>query len=308
MRYRQLHVAIIPSLAVSGHCSNVASKLVRTCNETCLYTLPGSPQVQWDPAHPIDSDIWTTGGYETFKATETDTDLYNETSTEYFSKFIVLHGNNQSVWVAQMCALWLSVKAYNVTVWNGLLQEGVVAEASAVTHALANDYIQVDPVLLNTPKEFPGFSFTSDDVQVLQKLAAMNETQSGAGSNVFWSFDVAQYMAAIEDWPAWISAYADVLMNTIRIEGGRNISRYQFLGSAHTSEPIVIVRWIWLLYPAILLVLALAVQVLVIRETRVAEVYAWKNNPLPLLFAEVNDDIMRTHRDERYIASGRLVV
>lgn len=151
--------------------------------------------------------------------------------------------------------------------WNGVLQEKVVAEASVVTKVLPTTgsgvmqkytHIEVDSSKFNTPKEYPGFVFTIRDAEMFSTLAHINETCWASGSNFMKSSVLVEYMRDIDDWPTWVSAYADTVTNTIRTTGHQTISQSRFTGTALILEPFIVVRWYWLIYPAVILLLPFA--------------------------------------------------
>lgn len=201
--------------------------------------------------------------------------------------------------------------------WNGVLQEKVVAEASVVTKVLPTTgsgvmqkytHIEVDSSKFNTPKGYPGFVFTIRDAEMFSTLAHINETCWASGSNFMTSSVLVEYMRDIDDWPAWVSAYADTVTNTIRTTGYQTISQSRFTGTALISEPFIVVRWYWLIYPAVILLLALCLQIWVVYKTATADVPAWKNNPLPLLYADTDEDQRTACRNESSVMHGRIVL
>jgi hypothetical protein len=61
-----------------------------------------------------------------------------------------------------------------------------------------------------------------------------------------------------------------------------------FMGTAYELQAYIAIRWIWLAFPASLLVLTLLFLVFIVAQSAESGVAVWKSSPLVLLFHGLN--------------------
>lgn len=62
-------------------------------------------------------------------------------------------------------------------------------------------------------------------------------------------------------------------------------------GNGYTATPFVEVRWVWLTYPIMLMMIVLVITVITIIQTKRRSLPTWKSSPFPLLFNYHDSDI-----------------
>ncbi|KAF4556817.1 Hypothetical protein D9617_1g086990 [Elsinoe fawcettii] len=111
----------------------------------------------------------------------------------------------------------------------------------------------------------------------------------------------ASRMYALKDPDAWVEGMAMRLTNVIRQEGKAGDYGDFYAGWARREEVRFRVRWWWLIFPAVVLGLAGGLLGLTLLVTKRRGVDGWRNEALPLLWAEVEEDVRRGGEGERVV-------
>ncbi|KAL3417460.1 hypothetical protein PVAG01_11460 [Phlyctema vagabunda] len=303
----------IPSLAVCGECT--PQTFTTSCDESqdlCNYTMPSGTGV---------SDMRTLFSLQTsfvvnqlWNANHT---TYNRSdpTIPYLSVFDMFGANYLGTTfgvntTATQCALWFCIEAYDISVENGIQTQktlnnwSTVAAVDSPTFNLTANRTFIDiPDYMNTRPEsnymiggvaIDALSNSLSKVFNGSVTAGMSSATYGYGDNEF----VQGIWNGTGDPQSWIKNVALSLTNNVRSMAATNESAAAYSGIARSSEIFVHVRWGWITYPIVLVLLSIAFLALSITESIRGDVSAWKGSPLAVLLMDVNDVVK--HRTDRH--------
>jgi hypothetical protein len=139
----------------------------------------------------------------------------------------------------------------------------------------------------NTTYVYGGYYYDTD-----HSIDAADQTSSGLDSGGPWSSTGQQAIDVADDFESIAQGVAKAL--TGRFQNLANSSSV-VNGTTLRPESIIQVRWIWIIYPATLVVLGLLVLLATIYSTHAARMAVWKESTLPLLFRYINPEIAAHH-------------
>ena len=115
---------------------------------------------------------------------------------------------------------------------------------------------------------------------------SLNGTVSFPGGTQVWTNDLvyAFFLNGALRVPQTMANIAQSMTNNMRKASGDNI-----VGIAHTFESYIHVRWIWLLFPLVMLVLAATFLVLTIWHSRKLGVPNWRSSALSAMMHGINE-------------------
>lgn len=126
-------------------------------------------------------------------------------------------------------------------------------------------------------------------------------TVNSSGGEYSYTSDVVQGVwHNNDDLASWITQLATSLSNNIRFTAPAPWHPV-YAGTAFNVVPYVQVHWIWLALPAALVLGTVAFLFATMWSTAQRDVSAWKSDPLPLLFVDVDsvtEDLVAGGLDE----------
>ncbi|RDW57738.1 hypothetical protein BP5796_12539 [Coleophoma crateriformis] len=227
---------------------------------------------------------------------------------------------------ASECALWFCVKAYKYSVVSGvvqleqtnttsafdlaepwpsgaLIENGVPVEPVTYDSSLAPDGLGLFRNFTNLPaNDFnvpPGMVFgaTYANAFAINRTVAsvVNGNVSYDPFHVAWNHysDAVQTLYQSRQNPnLWIQNLARsitvALQSNVGINGTTSPGS-SFDGVAHTTITLIAIRWQWMIYPSVLIVLGILHLFVTIWQTRKGPVDIWKNDILAPLLIHVKD-------------------
>ncbi|KAK0629998.1 hypothetical protein B0T17DRAFT_206942 [Bombardia bombarda] len=289
---------VVPTLAACGECTPIT--VSPTCNKTtgtCTYSTHSGTSIN-DPIHAAE--------HSTFIVAPSNGTVHpiESTNRAYFSVFDMLSltkaaGQDVAV-TGNECALWFCIQSYSVSVSDGKQNETVEGTWSTTTlqHGSGirgTEYVFVDvPEGLNTDNG-TRYSVTHEAMTALRGFMAgvTSGTVSADVNVVDYTSDWVEAMwNATNSLQDWISTFADCMTVEIRQNGktsGQQTSKYN--GSAVRLAPFIRVKWHWMIYPGVMILLSIYFLFHTIIVSARDGVSVWKGGALPMLFCRVDDNI-----------------
>lgn len=299
-------------MGVCSTCVNVTSTTNSTCGrgsfsdeKVCNYTTPYGIMLQ--------TKIWSGSAersYQTRIATDGRTGA-NETLATFASltwpnAVDVYPSPTPSIEISE-CTLSWCAKVYRDASVNGRTFQATV---DSYDLAYSGEWVNTSFVAPNQPKfavlqakkSYPASLNSTFTVQqantrslgdfVVRALRSANLTQiTGNGDSDSSLFSFGAAVLAQESVAFVADRLSTSLTNAIR--GLASPTTQQVVGQSHVSTQYIRVRWIWLIFPAVVVLLGLVLLVTTILASRRARAMAWKCSPLALLFHPLqgwNDD------------------
>ena len=187
------------------------------------------------------------------------------------------------------CALSYCVNTYSAAVHDGNFEQHIKASwlNNSASYSQGADLIYRPPAsVINVTGNCSEFRVANLVARALNGF--MSETFTGSGrinsnsSESAFSSDIIQALYATEDYSTRIAALATSMTNGIRQQNDSYFSIFR--GRAYKSETYVRVRWAWLSYPAILVLLTVILLIGVIVENAHGEIRVWGASNIALLF------------------------
>ena len=271
---------IFPSLAICSKCANITSQIEKSCNDTGCYelSLPGGPS------------IVGFGGEINSSVSRISSDLEGiEPSVLQFSSLIsktIDSSDDASAWE---CALSYCVNTYSAAVHDGDFEEHVVLSwlNNSASYLQDSDLIyRPSASVINMTGDYPEFRVANLAARAMNSF--MSKTFTGSGginssrSGSAFSSDVIQALYATEDYSSTIENLAASMTKNIRQQNDSDFGPLR--GIAYKSQTYVHVRWAWLCYPTILVLLTLFLLTGIIVENAYDELRVWGASNIALLF------------------------
>ncbi|KAK1834292.1 hypothetical protein QBC39DRAFT_379844 [Podospora conica] len=308
---------VIPTLAACGECATIP--VSTRCNDTtevCTYSTSDSNWIDT----PKDAE-----GYSSFRVSPSNGTVYplSNTSRAYLSVFDMLLLDRaidaDLEIVANQCALWFCIQAYSIQVDEGVQNQIVVGNWSTTslkhgsTGSHGAEYVFVDvPHLKLNVDNTTRYSITHEAMMALRVFMAdiTSGTVYADLASIRASSDWAEAMwnSSSDTTSDWITRLAGTLTNDIRqngqLSGGVRGSARSYEGSATQLAPYLHVSWLWLIYPGVVIVVAIYLLLHTIIASARDGVSVWKSAALPMLFIRVDDDIHERVRDGMDVPDG----
>lgn len=213
------------------------------------------------------------------------------------------------------CALWFCVKAYNISYASGKRNVEVVGEWDQASPYLYNSSIHEtlyfeDPGSMRNfsdlPAEFNAQKHTTFGVTYANSRAINTTAVDHLAGYAFYNWhntavgylpdEVFAVWQARDNLTAYIENLAQSITNVIRSGGTvldttdelKSAARSKYGGTVTTTEPYVRVRWVWIIYPAVMLIAGVVYCVLVAVQSIREDVVPWQTSVIaPLLMSIV---------------------
>lgn len=213
--------------------------------------------------------------------------------------------------LAAECAIWYCLQARNVSVRLGVLRDEIVETWSNASRPQYDgwDASESDNVTFtNIPKSF---NVASDQAKAYglapMQMYAMrayanttffgNVSIDGTVGGAWSSTDYAEGLYnSFDNIHAWMDRLAMSMTNDVRSNGSagfKESARYR--GTALSNQVTIVVRWAWMVYPAVMVGLSIVYLVIeMVRTSRMGDVRPWKDDPLMPLYVDMDAQL----RDE----------
>lgn len=291
------------SLSVCSECIDVSSLIEERCIEDkhgssgeCINRTSSLPNGLFlDTGKQHDVAVISSSGHRTGVDGAMNTDKLDQYGNGLLNlSMIILDRDPNATYrpfapeLAFDCALSLCVQIYKTQVTQGALIEDV----SNQKYHLGYDYRDSDVTI---PQGLiPGGSNLTFSIEyrsgtsLLSFLSnSLNGTVSFPGGTQVWTNDLvhAFYLNGALRVPQTMANIAQSMTNNMRKASGDNI-----VGVAHTFESYIHVRWIWLLFPLIMLVLAATFLVLTVWHSRKLGVPNWRSSALSVMMHGIHQN------------------
>ena len=186
--------------------------------------------------------------------------------------------------------------ALDTEIVNGIQYQDVVAEWSKTVPFYPDDtpdiystynFTDIPDYFNVAPDVFPAFTEfgTSAYSHLFDEFGGTVNSSIGEFS---YSSDIIQAVwENSDDLPSWIAHLALSMSNNIRLTAPAP-SNPAYTGVAYSLAPYVQVQWAWLAFPAALVLGTVIFLGATMRSTARRSVRAWKSDPLPLIFVDVD--------------------
>ncbi|PFH55340.1 hypothetical protein XA68_18540 [Ophiocordyceps unilateralis] len=294
---------VIPTLAICGHCDDAPVQVhCSSQSNFCTFGISSDTNVTLPNRAEMD----------TFRVSPVNASLDDalEQGRTYVSVFEILTITKRQAATKMSgarCALWLCLKAYNISVANGRSQQVLVAtwnasRFEAATSAHTDEHVFTDiPKTLNT-RPLSRYSVSDRSLKALRNfLESLTSGTFEHASNVInFSSDWIEAMwQATADLEVWIETLSQSLTNEFREHGTiRDPYETDYEGSASRMANYVHVKWLWMVYPVLILVTSLYYLLLTIVAGARDGVLAWKCDSLPMLFSRIHPSILALGSDK----------
>ena len=325
---------LVPTLSACGEC--VTLPYVYGCNETartCTYsTVSGGLAIE---------DATDSAEHGVFKVSPSNGSAHplGSTSRAYFSVFDTLaltRSADAGVTVkAHECALWFCVQAYAISVREGKQTQSIAGNWSTV--AVVHEREEEEEgeggseyVFVNMPDDLnvvngTRYAVTRRAMAALRGLmaditaGALSVDANALGYSSDWVEAIWDATAASgisggsggisggggKGLHDWIANFAQTMAAEIRRRGSAEAaSQTVYRGSAVEMAPFIRVRWVWMLYPTVMVVLSVGYLVGTMVASARDRVAVWKGDVLPMLFCRVDGEIMRRAGDAMEVPGG----
>jgi len=231
-------------------------------------------------------------------------DIYNTTVGTYIPRI-----------EAHECALWFCLQGQfdhnrdcGPVVFLADLNDIQLALDTSISNGLQNQTIidewnktKYDPTgfgIYNFTDIPDKFNVTSDVLPAISYMASntysnllndMTGTVNTSIGTYSYTSDIMQGVwLSSDNLSSWIANLATSMSNNIRLTAPAPSNAYA--GIAYSLTPYVRVRWEWLAFPFGLVLATVVFLGLTMRSTAQRSLEAWKSDPLPLLFVDVDEE------------------
>ncbi|KAI9932361.1 hypothetical protein ASPWEDRAFT_68137 [Aspergillus wentii DTO 134E9] len=292
---------ILPSLAVCGGCTDWSDMMEFKDDDlySGVYTLPDgftySSKTRADGtqitgrAAPISSNS-TYNNY-----TYSSTTYPNGTSSRLLLSHFEVAGFGEAITYpngsAYMplggweCALWFCIQAYNVTTSNGVQHREIVDTWSE--YAPRNQY---GVNFTSPPPSFnvaPGSFFGIENYTLHDARSTANRIFNGTNKALNPAGEGSQIdtmMQNIRDMHPWIKSISESMSQALQQSYPvDNSTDDYYAGTVYHDQIYIHVRWGWITFPAVILVLTTVYFILIAHQTRNSPVGAWKDSLMAVM-------------------------
>ncbi|KAM3520858.1 hypothetical protein NHJ13051_006607 [Beauveria bassiana] len=286
---------IFPSLAVCGECTP-KTVLIECSDEICVYNVSSNTSIK----------VLRGDDNEAFKVRPiTERPLPREQGTTAYLSIFELVGASEHKSKTNSkgfeCALWVCMKAYDTSMNDGHLSQRIISvwnetQLEKKTNAHLDEHVFINvPNEMNT-LEHSRYTISARAVETIRRFMdnLTNGWYQDNGGRVNFSSD---WIEAIHDGlPAmseWMDQLTLSLSNEFRRHGKlRDSFSTSYEGSATKLANFVKVKWLWMLYPPLCLIVSLYYLFATISASVRDDVAIWKGDSMPMLFSCIHPDIL----------------
>lgn len=306
-----------------GSCTDLTSLVSYTCVEqqagtNCSYSLHDAAGYNFSVVYELSGVAYASAGSPALVVEQFNSEFYNNSDTMLLESFIALNvpETQQSNPSIRVCGLWYCVQAYNTSVNNGILTQEIVGN-----HSKTDCNVFAAPIGSCNFTDIPDHFNVSKDAVFnvsMNSLIGFEQTPFMNASVLFandgqMSYlptpDIAMALYNVSDWDVAIDQLALSMSNNIRLTGdvyGDGADAYA--GEVFVTVNFVHVRWVWLVFPAVLVVLSILFLIASIWQTHRLKAEAWKGNSLALLMCSMDESVRNLHSLEHELEDERFVL
>ncbi|RSL74203.1 hypothetical protein CEP51_011630 [Fusarium floridanum] len=301
---------IIPTIGVCGACLNVTDHLSfsRVNKTACVLEIPNGTKLERDfcyPPYTFISDTYFTTGPGSGRVFNSSSDIPRREAFNVIaefggigvpeSKMTTQPGVMVNDSIAVECALWYCLQAREIRVEKGELRDRIT-ETWGEVPIHYESYLSGNVTFANIPSSMgtaAGDQYTVswvvlDGVRELARTTFQGSlVASGAGKTEF----ALSLSNAFDDIHDWMDRLASSLTNAVRINGTDSPTDERYWGTAITGQVVIVVRWEWIVYPAVMVGASMVYLVLEIVRTARIGVRPWKDDPLLPVCMEVDEEV-----------------
>lgn len=233
------------------------------------------------------------------------------------------HWQNKTI-VASECALWMCVQSFDTRQTSANQSQTVTRSFSQVyphTGDIYEYYSITNISFLDLPPEMNPPPSRNFSVNVGASVALIEYFETLFNGTI-WLEEMEQEFSseyamgiwyASRDLDTWIQTLATSMTNVIRTMGEAE-PEIQYDGTGYQLGYDV--RWVWIVLPAILVVMSLLILVIIMVRTARSPVQPWKGSTLAFLFMNVDEGLRegamaqmeRYHGVEKVIGNSQVVL
>jgi hypothetical protein len=277
---------VTPTVGVCGACMDVSGSLQTNSLETngqgqplVLTINPGSKSILDSPAVGGSSVDMLIADFNIVGSTGQA--LANPTATE--------------------CALWFCLQAMEIEQEAGCQTTNVTHswnQASSPSDSSDAYTFTSVPLSFNAGTDSNNFNVSKStfDAYVSYFDSSMNGSVASSDDGHSFSSDYAQAIwLSFDSLDSWIQRVATSMTNYVRVFGSDRLASPPAMstydGTAYENETFIQIRWPWLGFPAAMVLGSLLYLIATIVQASGSGAHIWKNDPLPLLLADVDPNI-----------------
>ncbi|KAK8149233.1 hypothetical protein G3M48_007763 [Beauveria asiatica] len=199
------------------------------------------------------------------------------------------------------CALWACMKAYDTSMNDGHLSQRIISvwnetQLEKKTNAHLDEHVFINvPNEMNT-LEHSRYAISARAVETIRRF--MDDLTNGwyqdnAGRVIFSSDWIEAIHDGLPAMSEWMDQLTLSLSNEFRRHGKlRDSFSTNYEGSATKLASFVKVKWLWMLYPPLCLIVSLYYLFATISASVRDDVAIWKGDSMPMLFSCIHPDIL----------------
>ncbi|KAJ6782100.1 hypothetical protein PWT90_09735 [Aphanocladium album] len=270
---------VFPSIAVCGECTR--KPVTAQCGpDGCFYSI--SPHTSVNVLHGDGNEAFSMHPIAEHPSTR------DQSSTAYLSKFEVVAASEHKSTTNSTgfeCALWVCMKAYETSMSDGHLSQSIIAKWNETQlETETNAHLEEYAISTRAVKTIRSFMDNLTD--------GWYQDDSGRVSfSSDWAEAIHDALPAMSDW---MSRLTLSLSNEFRKQGQlHEVHDAKYEGSATKMANFVKVRWFWMMYPPLCLVISIYYLFATILAGVRDDVAIWKGDSMPMLFSCIHPDILR---------------
>ena len=319
---------IIPTVGVCGSCVDLTDEIVivnRTAPQ-CAATTPSGLVVRGQCQSADFGAVWSfgSGSGRNFANDSSDAYLKRKGKTDLhlpqkMGRNIIanfggigvpdtkLPGGLLTESLAAECGLWYCLQAHNISVTRGEVSDKIV-ETWSNAGVDQNEFgSNTNVTFVDVPKSFNLESKVEYGLGPMQMYAMRshtnktfvgNVTSDGTVGVVVASSDYAEGMhASFHDLDKWMDRLTLSMSNEIRYNHGNESRSPQaedkpYMVTVYRNQVTVVVRWPWLIYPMVLIVISVGVMVYEMVVTEFGGARPWKQDDYLKMCLVLDDEIV----------------
>ncbi|EEU39547.1 uncharacterized protein NECHADRAFT_81843 [Fusarium vanettenii 77-13-4] len=298
---------IIPTIGICGTCLNVTDdvRFSRVNESACVLEIPNGMKLERDecdlPYYFNTDDYFTVGPGSgrvfSSSSSSSSSNIPRRNASNVITEFggigvpmgrLITELNmtiNDSI--AAECALWYCLQAREIRVEMGELRDRIKETWSEVLVHYEPDF-SGNATFTNIP---PSMGTATGDQYTMDRelLYGMREFGGVLISKGDFTYS---FFSSFDDIHGWMDRITSSMTNAVRINGTDPPTDARYWGTAITSQVVIVVRWEWIVYPAVMVVASMVYLVIEIVRTAKIGVRPWKDDPLLPVCMEV-DEIIR---------------
>ncbi|RSL38118.1 hypothetical protein CEP53_015157 [Fusarium sp. AF-6] len=296
---------IIPTIGVCGTCLNVTDDLrfSRVNESGCVLEIPNGTKLERDVCYPLDPSIYGPyfiSGPSSGRVFNSYSDIPRRDASNVIAAFgaIGVPKSRRMVppevtindCIAAECASWYCVQAREIRVKMGELRDRITETWSEVL--IDNEpERQRNVTFTNIPSSMG--TATGDqyavDLLTLDHIKAFRDELGPYGKRqTEFTLSLSD---AFDDIDGWMDRLTSSLTNAVRINGTDPPMDERYWGTAITDQVVIVVRWEWIVYPAVMVVASMVYLVVEIIRTARIGVRPWKDDPPLPVCMEVDEEM-----------------